>query len=86
MSKEYTEAEMDLILSLSPTAENIDRLTKVLGRRKTALDIIYIAAFGGSKFPLGKAINRKVLAAKKRLGIVVGRKTPRRQKTKDSHG
>jgi len=76
---EYREGELELILSLAPTSENIQRLTKVLGRSESALQLVYRAAFGHGAFPEGKAFNRKVLAAKKSLGIAIGRKNPRKR-------
>jgi hypothetical protein len=79
-SIEYRVGELELILSLAPTSENIQRLAKVLGRSESALHLVYRAAFGGhGAFPEGKAFNRKVLAAKRVLGIVVGRKTQRKK-------
>jgi hypothetical protein len=76
-SPEYREGELELILSLAPTADNIQRLSQVLSRSKPALELVYRAAFGHGSFPEGKAFNRKVLAAKKTLGIAVGIKKPR---------
>src|SRR6478735_9003721 len=78
-SYEYREGELELILSLAPTSENLQRLAKVLGRSESALQLVYRAAFGHGVFPEGKAFNRKVLAAKKTLGIDVGRKNLRKQ-------
>ncbi len=84
-SHQYREGELELILSLAPTAENIQRLAKVLDRSESALQLVYRAAFGRGAFPEGKAFNQKVLAAKKALGIAVGLKTPRKQSTKTAH-
>lgn len=84
-SHEYREGELELILSLAPTSENIQRLAKVLGRSESAMQLVYRAAFGHGSFPKGAAFNRKVLAAKKTLGIAVGPKTPRKQSTKDNN-
>jgi len=84
-SHDYREGELELILSLAPTSENIQRLAKVLGRSESALQLVYRAAFGHGSFPQGKAFNRKVLAAKKKLGIALGRKNPRQPPTEHSH-
>lgn len=78
-ANEYSAAELELILSLAPTADNLRRLGSVLGRSQSALELVYRAAFGHGSFPEGKAFNRKVLAAKTALGIAIGRKTPRRR-------
>lgn len=80
-NREYSEEEMDLILSLAPTSENIRRLSKVLGRSEAAVTLVYRSAFGYGGFPEGEAFNRKVLKAKERLGIELGRKTPRKKPT-----
>ena len=81
-SHEYREGELELILSLAPTSENIQRLAKVLGRSESALQLVYRAAFGHGAFPEGKAFNQKVFAAKQTLGIAVGLKTPRKPSIK----
>ncbi|GEM_PF-2626295 len=81
ISREYREGELELILSLAPTAENIQRLSKVLGRSESAVQLVYRCAFGYGAFPEGKAFNRKVLAAKQSLGIELGRKSPRKTPT-----
>lgn len=75
--KEYQEGELELILSLAPTLENIKRLSSVLGRSESAVKLVYRSAFGYGSFPEGEAFNRKVHLAKERLGIELGRKTPR---------
>jgi hypothetical protein len=80
-SREYREGELELILSLAPTAENLQRLAKVLGRSESALQLVYRAAYGHGAFPQGKAFNAKVLTAKHNLGIELGRKTPRKPLT-----
>ena len=80
-SRSYLDEELELILSLAPTRENLERLAKVLGRSESAVQLIYRAAYGHSAFPEGEAFNRKVLAAKKALGIEMGRKTRRKRKT-----
>ncbi len=73
----YRDGELELILSLAPTAENIKRLSGVLGRSEDALKLVYRRAFGFGRFPEGKAFGRKVLDAKNRLGIDFGPMTER---------
>jgi hypothetical protein len=84
-SHEYLEGELELILSLAPTSENIQRLAKVLNRSESALQLVYRAAYGHRTFPEGRSFNRKVFAAKRKLGLGIGRKTPRLSKTTNSH-
>jgi hypothetical protein len=73
----YREGELEMILSLAPTATNLKLLAKVLGRSEAALQLVYRAAYGNGAFPEGAAFNRKVVAAKKSLGITFGRRTIR---------
>lgn len=79
-SKEYREHEMELILSLAPSADNIRRLSAVLGRSASAIQLVYRAAFGYGAFPEGTAFNVKVLQAKNSVGIQLGRRSPRSAK------
>lgn len=83
--QEYREGELELILSLAPTSEIIQRLAEVLWRSESAVQLVYHAAFGHGAFPEGKAFNRRVLAAKKVLGIAVGRRNPRKRPTQEDH-
>ncbi len=76
-SPEYRAGELELILSLAPTSENIKRLGLVLGRSEEALRLVYRRAFSHTDFPEGAALGRKVVAAKRHLGISLGRMTPR---------
>lgn len=76
-NQQYREGELELILSLAPTADNIRRLAKVLARSESALQLVYRAAFGYGTFPEGRAFNRKVIAAKRNIGINFGRKSLR---------
>jgi hypothetical protein len=78
MNKEYREGELEIILSLPPTKNNIKWLCSALGRSKSAIEIVYRLAFGHGPFgKSAKAINTKILEAKKRVGIAIGRKTIR---------
>jgi hypothetical protein len=75
-SKEYREGELELILSLSPTTDNIRWLSKALQRSESAIHVVYRFAYGHGKFGVGsEAIDKKVLEAKRRVRIAIGRKT-----------
>jgi len=74
----YKEGELDVILSLAPTTENIKRLSTLLDRTEGAIEIVYKIAFEHGPFANSATIQtRKILEAKKRVGIKIGRKQPR---------
>jgi hypothetical protein len=76
-NKPYKDGELDVILSLAPTAENIQRLSRLLDRSEDAIQIVYNIAFEHG--PFGQHDNvqtRKVLEAKERVGIKIGRRKP----------
>jgi hypothetical protein len=76
--KPYRDGELEVILSLPPTAANIRWLSSALGRSESAIRVVYRFAFGHGSFgKQAKSMDTKVLAAKKRVGIGIGRKTPR---------
>ena len=81
-SIQYRDGELELILSLAPTADNLLRLSKVLGRSESAIQLVYRAAYSHGRFPEGKTFNRKVLEAKTSLGIELGRKNERKAPNK----
>jgi hypothetical protein len=71
--KEYRSGELETILSLVPTNQNIQVLAALLDRSPDAIRIVYRIAYGGFR-PSGsdKGIQvRKVRAAKKRIGIAL---------------
>lgn len=75
MNKEYREGELEVILSLAPTGANIEWLSKLLGRSKGAIEIVYKIAFEHGRFArAASAQQKKILDAKKRVGIAIGRK------------
>lgn len=78
-NKPYKEGELEVMLSLPPTAANVRWLSTLLDRSEDAIKIVYRIAFDHGRFGQGAAIQRKVLEAKRRLGICIGRKTPRQQ-------
>ena len=71
----YKEGELEVILSLAPTCANIQWLSRLLDRSEEAIAIVYkVAFFDPGPFGRGDKIQvRKVLAAKQRLGIRIGR-------------
>ena len=71
----YKEGELEVILSLPPTIANIHWLSKLLDRSEEAVSIVYKIAFDHGPFAKGATVQqRKVMAAKKNVGIGVGRK------------
>jgi len=74
--KDYQPGELEVILSLAPTDNNIDFLATLLKRSKGAIEIVYKIAFEHG--PFGTTANKqigKILEAKKRVGIAIGRTT-----------
>ena len=70
----YKEGELEVILSLPPTAANIYWLSKLLDRSPGAIEIVY--KIGLEHGPFAKsatAQQRKIMAAKRRVGIGIGR-------------
>jgi hypothetical protein len=77
--KQYRDGELEVILSLPPTSSNIRWLSSALQRSESAIRVVYRFAFGHGSFgKSARSMDAKVLAAKKRVGIAIGRKTPRR--------
>jgi hypothetical protein len=78
----YKPGELEIILSLAPTAANIHWLSVLLERSSKAIEIVYKHAYEHG--PFGKAAgiqDRKIVEAKKRVGIGIGRKRPRASQT-----
>ena len=71
-NKPYKDGELEIILSLVPTKSNIQWLACLLDRSEQAIVIVYRIAYGHGKFGTTAGIQkRKILAAKKRVGISV---------------
>jgi len=71
----YKEAELEVILSSAPTHQNIRFLAELLGRSEEAIEIVYKIAFEHGPFGKDADIQQqKILKAKKRVGIAIGRK------------
>jgi hypothetical protein len=77
-SRPYLPGELEVILSMAPTTSNITYLSELLRRSRKAIEIVYKIAFEHG--PFGKEAGTqetKVLAAKKRVGIAIGRREVR---------
>jgi hypothetical protein len=77
-NRQYAPGELEVILSLAPTQNNIAHLSELLGRSVDAIELVYKLAFEHG--PFGKSARAqmtKVLAAKRRVGIAIGRKEMR---------
>jgi len=73
---EYKSGELEIILSLVPTLANIRHLSKLLDRSPEAIKIVYRIAYDHTPFGKNADIQvAKILAAKKSIGIDIGRKT-----------
>jgi len=73
----YKEGEIEVILSLAPTTRNIYWLSKLLDRCEAAIEIVYKIAFEHGAFGKAATIQqRKIIAAKNRVGLRLGRKNP----------
>ena len=77
-NEKYKDGELETILSLVPTKDNIARLSALLERSEQAIRIVYRIAYQHGSFGKdAKAQEKNVLAAKKKVGIVLGRSKPR---------
>ena len=73
----YKDGELDVILSLAPTSDNIQRLSSLLERSEEAIEIVYPIAFEYGVFAKSaKAQQEKIMASKNRVGIRIGRTKP----------
>ena len=71
----YKEGELEVILSLTPTAANIYWLSKLLDRSTEAIEIVFKIAFEHGPFARAATVQQqKIMAAKQRIGIGIGRK------------
>ncbi len=76
--KPYKDGELEVILSLSPTKENIKWLSILLERSEEAIEIVYKIAFEHGPFGKNADIQeKKIIEAKERVGIGIGRMKPR---------
>ncbi len=78
--KPYREGELEVILSLAPTKDNIYWLSKLLERSEKSIQIGYKIAFEHGPFGKDFGIQeKKIIGAKERIGLAIGRKKPRKQ-------
>jgi hypothetical protein len=81
--KPYKAGELEVILSLPPTEKNINWLSELLGRTPGAIEIVYKIAFEHGPFANQAGVQeQKILDAKKRVGIAIGRTKARSRKLK----
>jgi hypothetical protein len=74
-NKVYLDGELEVILSVVPTVSNIEFLSKLLGRSARSIEVVYQIAFQSGPFGKNNDIQvEKILKAKKRVGIAIGRK------------
>jgi hypothetical protein len=70
----YKPGELEVILSLAPTAQNIHWLAMLLDRSEQAIKIVYKHAFEHGPFGIAADIQgKKIMDAKRRVGISIGR-------------
>lgn len=70
----YRPGELEIILSLIPTEKNIQYLSKLLDRSEASIKIIYQVAYNFGTLGGNPDIEeRKIVQAKKRVGIIIGR-------------
>ena len=78
--KEYKDGELEVILGLIPTDANINHLSKLLDRTPAAIKLVYRIAFEHGEFAKNASSQeKKILEAKKKLGISIGRKNVRKK-------
>jgi len=75
--KPYSQAEIDLILSLAPNSKNTTTLAKALGRSAKAIGMIYQITYSTKLLRenikgVGHDVFDKIADAKKRAGIFIG--------------
>lgn len=74
----YRAGELETILSMVPTADNIKWLSQLLERSEDAIKIVYRIAYEHGPFGKNADIQeKKVIEAKRRVGIAIGRKSAR---------
>lgn len=65
-------------MSLAPTEANIHWLSKLLERSEKSIQIVYKIAFEHGPFGQDAGIQeKKIIEAKERVGLIIGRKKPR---------
>ena len=78
-NEQYKPEELEVILSLTPTNENIKWLSILLERSEAAIELVYKIAFEHGPFGKTSGVQeKKIIAAKKRVGVKIGRIKPRK--------
>jgi hypothetical protein len=82
----YRDGELETILSLAPTSTHIVWLSRLLERSEAAIEIVYKIAFEHGPFAKGASTiqQRKIIAAKNRIGLRLGRKRIQRRSSSKS--
>jgi hypothetical protein len=81
----YKEGELEVILSLAPTTANIKWLSVLLERSSASIEVVYKIAFEHGPFGKDAGVQeRKIIEAKQRVGIKLGRKKPRKNQIDQS--
>ena len=76
----YRPGELEVILSLTPTTEHVRWLAQLLERSEAAITFVYRIAFEHGTLGKDAAIQeKKIMEAKRTVGIAIGRKNPRRR-------
>lgn len=76
--QEYKDGELEVILSLPPTKQNIYWLSKLLERSEESIQVVYKIAYEHGSFGKDAGIQeKKIIEAKKRIGLEIGRKKAR---------
>lgn len=76
--QKYKEGELEVILSLPPTKQNIYWLSKLLERSEKSIQVVYKIAYEHGPFGKDSGIQeKKIIEAKERIGLAIGRKKPR---------
>jgi hypothetical protein len=77
-NRPYKDGELETILSLAPTKANIRWLSILLERSEEAIEVVYKIAFEHGPFGEKADIQeQKIIKAKERVGIKIGRRRPR---------
>lgn len=75
-NEQYRPGELETILNMAPTKANIRWLSLLLERSEGAIEIVYKIAFEHGPFGRQAGVQvEKILAAKSRVGIKIGRKS-----------
>lgn len=76
--QQYKEGELEVILSLPPTKQNIKWLSILLERSEKSIQVVYKIAYEYGPFGKDAGIQeKKIIEAKERIGLEIGRKKPR---------